>query len=336
MTAPWWGEPCAFVHVVETKGSGKHKKTLRDEKFAARTWIDDGSLGDRDDLGGGTAGLPELDFLKANFVQIAKWSGSTGGSDVQISFVRAGDVVSVAGRFRASGAPPASARSIPREGDSGAPGKKSESKVDVEFDLSKPAAKSANGGAEARVLVHGGGEPGPVVGPDDSAPLVVTPLDRRAFAEHGETAEAQTRFAGTAGVLVGAAAMGAALARFVLDIDLEGPGAALGCASGVLVAVLLLIFRELRRIRECRRRAAEASAALAAEMDRAERAASDVARSADPDTATRTADAAETRVTARLAVYEQLAAEHDDAIAHFPMSLAAWLAGHRPLLRKGR
>lgn len=331
--APWWDEPCAFVHVVETKGSGKHKKTLRDEKFAARTWIDDGSLGD---LAGGTAGLPEIDFSKAKFVRIEKWSGSTGGTDVAISFVRAGDTVSVAGRFRAAASPPSARGAVPVPGDSGAPGRKSESKVDVDFDLSKPAEKSAGGGAAGRIVVHGADDPRPAIGPDDSAPLVVTPMDRRSFAVHGETEEAQSRFAGTAGVLVGSAAIGAALARFVVDVRLDGPGAALGCAAGVALALLFLVARELRRIRECRARAAEAHAALAAEMDRAERAASDVRSAADPEAAARLADAAETRVTARLAVYEQLAAEHDDAIAHFPMSVAARLAGHRPLLRKAR
>lgn len=298
-TAPHFGIRCAWLRERVTEKRGKHTSTVVDRKAARRVWLRDG-----DDL-------VELDLTRVELSQIPQWTLSAGkGIQRTLAFVPAEGRISACGWLRREPRVPIPPFEPPPRGATAA-GVDTKSPCNEEYASTDDALWSASSAPMAPALV---------LGPAPDTPLLVTPLSRGDWNAYAETDELQSRAGGMAMLVLGAALIAGAAG--VLwewwDAGWEESVAG-GLGGGLAVMLPLLAWTSLRRIRACRRRAEDAAAALE----------SDLAHAADDP------EAAGVRVEARLRVYDQLAAEHNEMVVRFPTSVVARIARCAPLPLRG-
>lgn len=294
--APHFGTPFAWLHARIVRGTGKSKRTERDDRQAAPTWVADGGV------------LVELDLRRVAFHQVPQWSGQDGNRTVTVTGVPAGTPVSVCGVVRSEPRQPPPAVVVDasdRAGARGLPDKKPTA-VDEDHDGGADGVYESGAGRD-------GDPPALVLGGFPDVPLLVTPLPRLAWCSHVETEEMQWRTAGTTLLCGGAASCAVGAGAMAGLWNPDDPGAwATGLVVGAGAVALALIGGAGARIAASRKLAEDAAAALESDL-------------AHADTDRETAAA---RVEARLRVYDFFASEHNRMIA---TGFGAWVARGRNL-----
>jgi hypothetical protein len=309
VAAPEFGMRCAWLHVRIVRGSGKSKKTERDEKQSMRTWIEtDGAR-------------IEIDLARTAFHQLTTWTKKDGARTLTVSALAVGSRASVCGIVREEprSSVPANARwDAPGDGAagrdaSGVPDLPATTATDVDYESSGGGIFESGAGSE-------GDAPGLVIGATPDAPLLVTPLDRLSWCAHVETEEMGFRWAGAAALCVGFGlfALGVGTAAGAWSPD-DFVGFLAGAVVGALATCAVLVRGAGAQIAASRRLAEEAAAALETDLVGAE---------SDRDTAA-------ARVEARMKVYDFFAEEHNRTIAAGLGRFVARRRGLAPLPLRG-